>query len=77
MIFFSFWQIHLNDIGVDNTIIANESKLITPGNRLSIYAKKFKSRTLKIGLGIGQDLWFPELAQAYKRKGLYVDTLNL
>lgn len=58
-------KVHLFDINVPGKITFQESKVLHPGNHLTICDTKYG----KIGVGICYDLRFPEIAQIYRENG--------
>jgi len=58
-------KVHLFVIDVPGKITFQESKVLSPGNSLTIVNTEF----CKIGIGICYDMRFPEMAQIYRQKG--------
>lgn len=60
-----YQKIHLFDIDIPNKITFQESKILSPGSKLTI----FEFKGYKIGLGICFDIRFMELSNLYQKKG--------
>lgn len=58
-------KVHLFDIDVPGKITFQESKVLSPGNQLTMIKTEF----CNIGIGICYDMRFPEMAHIYKQQG--------
>ncbi|EDV26176.1 Omega-amidase NIT2 [Trichoplax sp. H2] len=58
-------KMHLFDIDVPGKITFRESDVLSPGNEFATFDTPY----CKVGLGICYDVRFPELAQAYCKRG--------
>lgn len=56
---------HLFDIDIPGKITFQESKVLSPGNQMTIVATEY----CKIGIGICYDMRFPEMAKIYTDSG--------
>lgn len=63
-----YQKIHLFDIDIPNKITFQESKILSPGSKLST----FDFKGYKIGIGICFDIRFQELANLYQKKGCHL-----
>lgn len=61
-------KIHLFEIEFSKDFTYHELEYVKPGNQLAY----FEIENIKIGLGIGYDLQFAELAQLYREKGVHM-----
>ncbi|XP_047420834.1 omega-amidase NIT2 isoform X1 [Sciurus carolinensis] len=58
-------KIHLFDIDIPGKITCQESKVLSPGDSVSIFDTPY----CRVGLGICYDIRFAELAQVYAQRG--------
>lgn len=58
-------KVHLFDIDVPGKITFQESKVLSPGENLTVVRTDY----CNIGIGICYDIRFPEMAQLYRQKG--------
>lgn len=63
---------HLFDIDIPGKITFKESECLSPGDKITT----FDAYNHTIGLGICYDVRFPELANIYRKKGIFYNQIR-
>ena len=57
---------HLHDVNIPGILQFKESDVMSPGDALATFKL---GKTCKVGIGLGHDIYFAEMAQLYAQQG--------